>query len=281
MSTISYDFADPVPLTINVKDLNGALANAGAVVLTVSLPDGTVVTPTPLNPTVGVYQYDYQPTMAGRHIARWVATGANASSFVDTFDVRATTPDYLVSLADVKRYLNILTTTNDEELRSFIEAATGIVEDVVGSVVVRSVTETHTRPGRVLVLRSAPVVSLTSITSVLTNSGLSYDVTALDVDTDTGIVRRVDGLPLVWRRPGFSPTPVRIVYTAGRPIIPAAITMAAQVIIDHLWETQRGHTQGVRPAPGGGRSQKKGPSPDLPPRARELLRPYRRSIAIF
>lgn len=281
MAEISFDFSDPVPLSINVKDLNGNLADAGAVTLTITLPNGTSITSTPLNPATGVYQYDYQPTMAGRHVARWVATGANASSFVDTFDVRLANPDYLVSLADVKRYLNILTTTNDEELRGFIEAATGIIEDVTGPVVVRSVAETHTRPGRVLVLRSAPVVSLTSITSVLTNSGLSYDVTALDVDTDTGIVRRIDGLPLVWRRPGFAPTPVRIVYTAGRPVVPAAITMAAQVIIDHLWETQRGHTQGVRPVPGGGRSQKKGPPLDIPFRARELLRPYRRSIAIF
>lgn len=281
MLTIAYDFSDLVPLTVQVTDpTTGTLANSSAVVLTVILPDGTFTTPSVSNPSVGQYQIDYAPTMVGLHKVRWVATGLNTSGYSDVFDVRDPSPPYLVSLADAKQYLNILTADNDEELRNFIEAATSIVEDVVGPVVVRTVTEVHPRPSNVLVLRCPPVVSLLSLTPLVAN-GFGVDVTALDLDPETGIVRRVDGLSIGRQHAGFQPTPVRAVYTAGRPAVPAAITMAARVVIDHMWETQRGHTQGVRPAPGGGRGTKKGPVPTLPPRAQEYLRPYRRAPAIF
>lgn len=271
-----YDLADSVPLTINITDDTGNPARATSVSVTVTLPNGTTSAPAVSTPVLGQYQADYFPTMPGRHGVQWIATGANSSGFSDTFDVRAAVPPYIVSLVDTKQYLNILTTTNDEELRGFIEAATDVVEDVVGPVVVRTITETHPRPGRVLVLQQPPVVSLTSLTSVLTG-GWNYDITTVDVDPQSGILRRLDGLPLGPARP----FPLRVIYQAGRPVIPASITMATKVIIDHLWETQRGHTQGVRPQPGGGKGAGKKPPVPLPSRALELLRPYRRSIPVF
>lgn len=278
-----YDLADIVPLAIQTTNPNNnnELTNAGEVTLTVTFVDDTGTTveinPHVINPSVGRYQSDYSPTVPGRHMVRWVATGAMASAYSDVFDVRPSTPNYIVSLADVKQYLNITTSTNDEELRGFIEATTDVVEDIVGPVIVQTVIETHTRPGRVLVLQRPPVLSLVSITSVLPG-GWGYDAATVDVDPQTGIVRRLDGLSLG----GTHSFPLRVTYLAGRPVIPASITMAAKVIIDHLWETQRGHTQGVRPSPGGGRSaQKKGVPPTLPHRAQELLRPYRRAPAIF
>lgn len=271
-----FDLADLVPLTIQITDANKIPADAGDVMLTITLPDGTTTAPHVLHPSVGLYQVDYQPGMAGLHFVDWVATGVNSAAFSDSFDVRPAIPRYLVSLIDVKQYLNISTSTNDEELRGFIEAATDVIEEIVGPTIVKSVTETHTRPGRVLVLQQPPVVSLTSVTSVLAG-GWDVDIATVDVDVQTGILRRLDGLPLAAR-----PFPIRVTYLAGRPVMPASITMAAKVIIDHLWETQRGHTQGVRPSPGGGRgAQKKGPMPTLPHRALELLRPYRRAPAIF
>lgn len=280
-----FTLGDVVPLGVQTRDPNNGnvLTNASNVSLTVTFvdPSGTVNTVSPIinNPSVGQYQADYLTTQAGLHAVQWHASGVMTSAYSDVFDVRPSVPGYIVSLTDAKKYLNIATTTNDEELRSFIEAATAIVEDVVGPVVVRTITEVHTRPSHVLVLHQPPVVSLVSMSSVLLNA-TSYDLSTMDLDPVTGILRRIDGTPISWRRAGASP--VRIVYTAGRPVVPTAVTMAARVIIDHLWETQRGHTQGARPSPGGGRAtQKKGPPPDLPPRARELLRPYRRAPAIF
>lgn len=278
-----FDLTDLVPLTVQTRDPNNGnvLTNATSVTLTISYVDATgayvAVHPTVSNTSVGQYQVDYAPTQAGRHTVQWVATGVMTSGYSDIFDVRPATPQYLVSLTDIKQYLNILTATNDEELRGFVEAATDMVEDIVGPVIVRTVTETHSRPGRVLVLQQPPVISLVSVSSVFTG-GWGYDIGTVDVDPQTGILRRLDGLSV-----GNSRSyPLRVIYRAGRPVVPASITLATKVIIDHLWETQRGHTQGIRPSPGTGRSSKKTSIvSSIPPRAQELLRPYRRPPVIF
>ena len=84
-----YDLGDAVTLAIQVRDVNGTLANASAVTLTITLPDGTTTTPSVTNPTTGNYTATYAPTTAGRYLARWVATGTNASAFADDFEVMA------------------------------------------------------------------------------------------------------------------------------------------------------------------------------------------------
>lgn len=281
--------ADLVPLTINIKDVSGVLANASMVTLIITMPDGNFATPSVTNPSAGVYLCDYQPTQPGLHMVRWVATGINTAGFSDAFDVRDATPPYIVSLVDAKQFLNISSTTNDEELRGFIESATQVVENVVGPVLIRPITEVHTRPGPVVTLTQPPVIALVSMTSILPSQmltgGQAYDVTQLDLDPDTGIVRRLDGYPLGRRRTGFPPSPLRVVYTAGRRTVPASITMATRVIINALWETQRGHSEGTRPRPGGGRansSQKgKGVKDTIPPLALELLQPFRRPYPVI
>jgi hypothetical protein len=228
---LSYDLADPVPLTINVKDANGALANAGAVTLVITLPDGTVSSPAITNPSAGVYQSTYFPTMAGLHSARWVATGSNASSFADVFDVRAGAPPYITSLSDTKQFLNVSGSTDDEELRGYIEAATVVVENIVGPVVARTIIEVQ-NPGQVIVLNHAPVISLTSLISVQPG-GPTYNVADLDLDPVTGIIRH----PIISSIYFWGP--LRVTYVAGRRQIPANMTLASRIIIGHLWETQR------------------------------------------
>lgn len=287
-SPLSYDLADLVPLTINITDANGVLANASAVSLTITQPDGTFAVPSVTNPSPGVYLCDYPPVMPGPHLVRWVASGTNASGFSDTFDVREATPPYIVSLVDAKQFLNITSTANDEELRSFVEAATQMVENVVGPVLLRPVTEVHTRPGQVLVLKQPPAIALVSVTAIQTSGVFTrtqvYDVSLLDLDPDTGIVRRLDGLPLGCRRAGLPPSPLRVGYTAGRRMVPGSITMAARVVINHLWATQRGHFEGLRPAPGGGPNapkKGKGTKDTIPHLALELLQPYRQPYPIM
>src|SRR4051812_2397971 len=101
---------------------SGGNVNAGSVTLTITLPDQTSVVVTPVSPTTtGVYQYDYQTVQAGRHLARWVGTGANPGAQPEEFDVRPANPGYIISLGDVRQQLNLTTTVNDEELRYSIE----------------------------------------------------------------------------------------------------------------------------------------------------------------
>ncbi len=236
-----FDLGSVVPLSVTVTDASGTAANAGSVVLTITLPDQTTETPSVSNPSTGTYTAEYTPTQAGRHIARWVATGANASAYTEVFDVRPAAIVGVISLTDAKNHLNmsLTITKNDAELRDHIEAATRVVEFYVGPVGVREVTEVVSGGGS-LILSRTPAISLTSVDPVHTG-GLSYAVSDLDLDGATGIVRHLLG----WRFVG----PLRVVYQAGRAVVAANHQMAARIIVKHLWETQRGGSR--RPGMGG------------------------------
>lgn len=82
-----YDLGDVVTLTTTVHDGSGQPADAGDVVCTVTAPDATTTTPVVAHPAVGVYTVTLTPAVAGRHLVRWVATGANATASVDSFRV--------------------------------------------------------------------------------------------------------------------------------------------------------------------------------------------------
>jgi hypothetical protein len=269
---VAFDLGDVVPLTVDITDANGAAANATTVVLTITLPDGTTVTQSVTNPSTGRYQVDYTPTVAGRHAARWVATGTNASAYTDAFDVAEATPALIVSLRDAKQQLNLplATTTHDEELRGFIAAATDAVEFITGPVVVRSYSERINGDRPMLALSHTPVVSVTSMTPLLSD-GTAYLAADMDVDPDSGVVQRLTG---DW----FTGGPWRLTYKAGRSVIPGGVRLAALIIVQHLWRTQRGGQSAVRarsqddytePIPGLGYS--------IPNRAMELLQRYRRA----
>lgn len=265
---MAIDLGDVHTLT-HLHVVNGALADAGTMSLLLTRPDGTVVTVTPVTSTgVGRYRHDHLTAQVGRHTARWVGTGANPGAAVDVFDVRPADPGYVVSLADVKAQINVDTydTEHDDELRSMIEAATEVAEDMVGPVVVRTRTEVHAG-GPLLVLHHAPVVALTSLTPIHPTA-VAYLPVDLDLDGATGIVRRLDG-------GGFG-GPVRVVYIAGRRSVPASIVEGVKLIAAHMWDTQRGHA-GARPgfgeddlmsAPGRGFL--------VPHRAMEAFRPHLR-----
>lgn len=261
---VILDLGDVQPLTVEVRDAAGALAAAGAITLTVTLPDGTTVTPTVTNPSTGRYQYDYPTTQVGRHTVRWLATGANSSAYADAFDVRPADPWSILSLSAAKAALNITSTTDDEELRSLIEAVTWIVEDYRKEAVVRRtvVEPVHGNGGRSLLLGKSPIISVTSVVS----GGVTWpgvDVTVWDASigeiTTTG--RSFTG-DLV------------VTYVAGRAVVPANFTEAAKIILRHLWGAQQTPGMGGRVFGVGGDDISAGIAGlgfALPNRAAELL----------
>lgn len=232
-----YDLGDTVGLAANLRDSAGQLANATSLTLTITRPDGTSETPAVTNPptVTGQYTLDYVPALPGRYTVRW-AFATPTASYADTFDVAPADPGYLVSLADAKAELNIpaTRTSDDAELRGFVAAATSVVEQYVGAVVRRSVTQVMASPTwrTSVALSIAPVLSVQSLTLLLDGSA-PVDVTSLDIDADAGILRVTDGT-------AFPAGPWRITYTAGREQIPPNIRLAALIIIEHLWKTQRG-----------------------------------------
>lgn len=232
---MATDLGDVLPLTVEVRDAAGNLANAGAVTLTIGLPDGTSATPAVTNPSVGRYQCDYQPPQPGRYTARWVASGLNSSAYVDEFDVRPADPGYILSLSTAKAALNMSSssTADDEELRSLIEAVTRVIEDYRGEVIARrTVTEKITPSSwRRLLLSYVPVISVTSVTRAV--DGFTWSPTDLTIaDPAVGYVDAALTAPAFYGE-------LTVTYVAGQAIVPANYTEAAKIIVQHLWQTQR------------------------------------------
>jgi hypothetical protein len=221
-----FDLGDVVPLTVTITDAAGA-PTAATVVLTVTLPNGTSVTPASTSPTTGTYQCDYLPTVPGRHIVRWVSTSPN-SAYTDVFDVRDPAIPSIVSLKDMKTHLDIKGTSRDEELRGVIEAVTEMCEEHLGMAIVRQTrTEEHViRSG--LVLNWTPVQSLTSV--ALVDGTYTWNVADLHV-SPSGVVTS----PL-----GVAPYGhVTVSYVAGPLSVKAKHREAAVYTVQHLWKSKR------------------------------------------
>jgi hypothetical protein len=205
---VSVDLSDIVALTITCRDKNGDPEADSNVVFKVTPPDGIEVTVANTAISTGVYAVDYVTSQVGRHT--WRATTASHGAFGDIIDVQPASSIALISLADARAQLNFgSSTVSDEELRGFIDAATAIVERITGPVVPRTVTEQVT--GSDFLLGTQPVLSVTSIGRVTLVSGSLF----------------VSGT-------------YTVVYRAGRASIPPAISLAARVLVQHLWDTQNG-----------------------------------------
>ncbi|GHA01491.1 hypothetical protein ACFOOM_12120 [Streptomyces echinoruber] len=262
---MAYDLGDVVPLAVTVTDAGGTPVNAGSMALTITLPDDSTVTVSPIPPTSpGTYTYDYATTQAGRHLVRWVATGVYANAYSDVFDVRDQTPVAIVSLADAKKQLGLAAsdTADDEKLRGFITGASLAVERHLGRIVARrTFTERRTARGGRVLLSHVPVLTVTSAVSA--DGATTWTADDLDVDTDSG---------LVTARPGAAPLvgDIDFIYTAGLRIVPDDYQLATLIITQHLWETQRGRMGAV---PGGSDEPEylSGRGFALPRRALELL----------
>lgn len=233
---MAYDLGDPVPLSIQIKDSAGVLANATLVTLTITNPDGTSSSATITPTTTGVYQHTYVPSAAGRYLIRWQATGTNASAYTDSFDVNDPTDLALLSLSDAKQYLNITNSTSDEELREFIVAATDIAERLTSRQLRRKTyTDTYTGSTQTINLRNTPIVSVTSVTE---NGATLTENTDYVVDTVLGILTRgTSTQPRYWK-PGAGN--ITVTYVAGETNPSPTAQLLVKEITRHLWRTQRG-----------------------------------------
>jgi hypothetical protein len=235
-----FDVGDSVPIAVDVKDSAGVLANASSVTLTITLPDGTTATPTVTNPptVTGQYRYTYVPTQVGLHAWRFVSTTPN-TAYADVFDVRETVSPSLLSLSDAKAHLKITTTTSDDKLRQHLEATTEIVESYVGPIVRR----THT--ARVCGWRvyqiSLPHTQVTAVTAVTLVSDGSSPITLSDlaVNGPAGVISYKNRL---W----FPYGDLDVTYTVGRSYVKPNWSLAAKIIVKHVWDTQLGNLPSIQ-----------------------------------
>jgi hypothetical protein len=251
---MAIDLGDVWPLSVFVTDVDGNAVNAGAVVLTITLPDGTTTAPTVTNPVTGTYTASYVTVQTGRHEVFWSATGANACDFEDAFFVQ---PQHqlIISLAQARSSLRIPAgqTVDDEDLRELIAAATVIMEDLCGPIVSRACDETHDGGYLTVRLLQAPAISVTSVkesygagyTRTLTAQpldGATFDAFGYTVDLTDGILtRRMSGIagPFMNGRRN-----IHVTYTAGRSIVRPNLIRATRRLVRFLWQQEM---QGQRP----------------------------------
>jgi hypothetical protein len=234
-----YDIADSVPLAWDVKDSAGALTNASTVTLTITKPDGTTETPSVTNPpsSTGQYRVTYVPAVEGRYAWRAVTTVPN-TAYQDVFDVREASSPALLSLAEGKAHLNETGTSNDEEIRQFLEASTEIVESYIGPVVRRTQTARVSGYRTRISLPHTQVRSITSIT--LVSDGTSpITIADLAIDSPSGVVTYKNGRSFPYGDMDWT-------YVVGRSFVKANWSLSAKIILKHLWETQLGNLPSIQ-----------------------------------
>lgn len=145
----------------------------------------------------------------------------------------------LVTLADVKTYLNIRSTTNDTELQGFLDDAVAAVEDVIGPITPRTYTDEYDEHGPRIVLAHTPVQSVTEVSIEPWLGAQPIDDTAAwRLNSATGVLRRAvigGSLPFYGRGSIFTVT-----YTAGRDDVPGPVNRAILMQVRSMWKSQRG-----------------------------------------
>lgn len=170
-----------------------------------------------------------------------------------------------IPLAEAKSHLSISDSTHDIALQAKLDAAEAAIVKKCGPLSASSVTERVTGGGSGLVLRTTPVVSLTSVTPV---GGSAYTVADLMVDTSAGVVEWVSGS-------SFTSGRYDVVYSAGRSTLPSDLKLGVLELVRHMWETQRGPTRrpGSQSADGYANSIP-GAAHSFPFRVVELISPH-------
>jgi len=279
-----YPQGQPVYLPFAVTDNTvtpPVPVDGGTLVLTVQKPDGTPVTYTPTHDgAVGSGKYHQivpatDLTQIGQHKWKLVISGAGAGVTAGIFDVVDPFEVAVLSLGDAKDMLNIpqTNTTFDAELQRKIASIESSLERVFGGPIIsRQIVERAelTSGYTTLMLRKRPVVSVQSMVS--TASGSPIDITDIEIDPNSNIVRRKLGLPFYG--PYFTWMPIfTVIYTAGLgTAVQPAISEGAAVILKHLWDTQRG--VGAVPAGGDEMTTIPGMGFMVPNLAADLLAPW-------
>ena len=235
-----YDLGDTVIDMWGEVKVAGVLTNASTATLTVYLPNETTATPTVSNPSTGIYGADYVPTLEGPYQWHLKTTGP-ATAKTGFFYINPVIERSIISLADGRQQLNMVSNASDEELRQVLSAATVAVENYLCKAIVRATRVEYrtVRPGDPLILTWTPVRSITAVATV--DGVTSWAPGDLFVDPNTGIVSALTGTAPSGR--------LAVTYVAGMTLIDPNHREAAEIIAQSLWDAKR--ARGSSPQAGG------------------------------
>lgn len=246
---------------------NTTAVDPASVTVSITDPTGTPVVGSPfaaVKDSVGNYHYDFTPTtLSGVYQFAFIGSGANASTQrTDVFTVVPAASGALISLADAIEQLNKAATspnpksTDNSEILNYIASASQVVASVCGyttpvqfsdftDVGWGSLTPTGAyASGYVpIILNRLPILSVQSVVPQFYNAAPA-DISKIVIDAEAGVV----WLPTTALFLG----PCLVTYTAGRASMPPNVLQnlqnACRIIVQHLWETQRGPAGNPRPA---------------------------------
>ena len=214
----------------------GVLTNATAVTLTITKPDGAIVTPSVTNPpaVTGKYVLDHVSLVAdpaGRWTGNWLFTLASGktSTYIETFDVGPTLITIDEALTHL-RALNIIVKGGDlEQLQFLCFVATDAVERDLDRVLIKKTfVESYTGGGTFIALDHSPVISVATVVE----SGTT--LTTNDYLLDSPILWRgntTSGICWAWGRLN-----VLITYVAGYLNPPVIARKVALNAVQKMWQ---------------------------------------------
>lgn len=234
-----------IRLTTIINNDAGALIDPATVAVEVLLPGGLAAGPfTGVRESLGVYYYDYQPTAAGLHIARWTTTSPVGVD-EESFDVQPAYGAPWISLADFKDHLKRsgIATNDDEKLRGILASGCQMITDRMGEISPVTVIHDADLRGDTIVLPKRPVISITSVQrlpglAAIPQADRATGVSGWSLASSEGVLVHTGG----W----FGP--VRVIYRAGRNPIPANFRLAGLELGAHLWRTSQLNSGGGRPS---------------------------------
>ncbi len=274
---MAYDVGQRVRVDLSIVDDTGALANTA---LTVSVSRGDFTSyppPTVVNDGVGLYHFDVDVDTIGPWVWSAVGTTPVRAARSGQFFVRSSGAR-LLSLEEGKKHLNkdLTVTTDDDEVADLVDTATTLIEEIVGAIVPRTVTEVYPGGYRSIFLRQrarsvTSVVEAQSVGAVVTLTaevpGVSAPSDGYLFDATTNAIRRSSG-----GSPLYFIGQVTVTYVVGRVPVPPNFRTAGAELLSHVWRTSQ-FTRGVS------RPRTNEPTTDptlvlgyaIPNRVRELL----------
>jgi hypothetical protein len=201
----------------------GVLVNATSAALTITLPDGTTTSPSVTNPpaVTGKYGVDYVTSIvgpSGKYTGQWLFTMASGktTSYVETFDVGGA----LITVDEAVAHL-----------RAGGVATDAVERDLNRVIMRRTMTETYDGSSSgSIVLRSTPVISITSVTE----SGTLLTGSDYVINKSTGVLYR-----------GTTTSPfsfatgrqnIVVVYVAGYTDPPKIVRKVALNGVQRAWQ---------------------------------------------
>jgi hypothetical protein len=195
------------------------------VTLTVTAPDGATSTPDVEEGPGGTYTAEVLLDHPGRWVLRWADTDVD-DVVTDVVNVWPADPRFLISLDDAAaslRWRPADRAQNDEQLRLYVAAATEVIEDIAGAVLVRTIEQASDGGRTGVALWERP----SEILSVLVDG---KPTTAYIPNVNAAIVYARDG--------AFPPGRQNIVirYRTGSESVSPSVQLATKELVRHLWQ---------------------------------------------